>query len=169
MTDRKQLASLFKQHYREMYRLASIMLHDDVESKDIVHDVFAYILESGKDLKADTAVAYLMTSVRNRCLNRIRNMEIQERVERLYLLDQELEQCQEPRKLEEEIKALEKELERIQPPRCREILLMHYHGKHTFKEIAQMMGISETAVYKHLRHAMKQLREQLKKGRNGKD
>ena len=46
---------------------------------------------------------------------------------------------------------------------------MHYHGKHTFKEIAQMMGISETAVYKHLRHAMKQLREQLKKGRNGKD
>ena len=88
MTDRKQLASLFKQHYREMYRLASIMLHDDAESKDIVHDVFAYILESGKDLKADTAVAYLMTSVRNRCLNRIRNMEIQERVEKLYLLDQ---------------------------------------------------------------------------------
>ena len=89
MTDRKQLASLFKQHYREMYRLASIMLHDDAESKDIVHDVFAYILESGKDLKADTAVAYLMTSVRNRCLNRIRNMEIQERVKRLYL-----EQCE---------------------------------------------------------------------------
>ncbi len=145
-----------------MYRLASIMLHDEAESKDIVHDVFARILESGNDLKADTAVAYLLASVRNRCLNRIRGREIRERVERLFLMDQELAQWQEPQKMEEEIKALETELERMEPPKRKEILLMHFRDKRTFREIAQLLDMSETAVYKHLRNAMKQLREQLK-------
>ena len=35
MTDRKrQIERLFKQHYRAMYRLASILLHDDEESTE---------------------------------------------------------------------------------------------------------------------------------------
>jgi hypothetical protein len=38
MTDEKELEKLFKQHYRQMYRLATILLHDDAESKDVVHD-----------------------------------------------------------------------------------------------------------------------------------
>ncbi len=41
MTVRKrQIERLFKQHYRAMFRLASILLHDNEESMDIVHDVF---------------------------------------------------------------------------------------------------------------------------------
>ena len=44
MTDRKDIERLFRQHYRQMYRLATILLHDDAESKDVVHDVFAQLL-----------------------------------------------------------------------------------------------------------------------------
>ena len=29
MTDQKKLEKLFKQHYRQMYRLATMLLHDD--------------------------------------------------------------------------------------------------------------------------------------------
>ena len=43
MTDQKKLEKLFKQHYRQMYRLATILLHDDAESKDVVHDIFAHL------------------------------------------------------------------------------------------------------------------------------
>ena len=42
MTDQKKLEKLFRQHYRQMYRLATMLLHDDAESKDVVHDIFAY-------------------------------------------------------------------------------------------------------------------------------
>ena len=88
MTRRKQtLETLFRQHYRQMYRLATILLHDDAESKDVVHDVFARLLASSTELHEDTAAALLLTSVRNRCLNMIRDRKIQERVQRLYLLD----------------------------------------------------------------------------------
>ena len=87
MTDQKKLEKLFRQHYRQMYRLATMLLHDDAESKDVVHDIFAHLLDDPKDLKEETAEHYLLTSVRNRCLNVIRSRQIQERVEHLYLLD----------------------------------------------------------------------------------
>lgn len=87
MTDQSKLEKLFRQHYRQMYRLATMLLHDDAESKDVVHDIFAHLLRNSQDLREDTAESYLLTSVRNRCLNVIRSRKIQERVEHLYLLD----------------------------------------------------------------------------------
>ena len=55
MTDQKKLEKLFRQHYRQMYRLAAILLHDDAESKDVVHDIFAHLLDDSKELKEETA------------------------------------------------------------------------------------------------------------------
>ena len=162
MTDQKKLEKLFKQHYRQMYRLATMLLHDDAESKDVVHDIFAHLLRNSLDLREDTAESYLLTSVRNRCLNVIRSRQIQERVEHLYLLD--LDTTITPtERLEEELKALYKGIDQLEPPVCRDIIMQHFRDGITFKEIANRLGVSETTVYKHLRRALNQLRTQLKK------
>ena len=162
MTDQKKLEKLFKQHYRQMYRLATILLHDDAESKDVVHDIFAHLLRNSQDLREDTAESYLLTSVRNRCLNVIRSRQIQERVEHLYLLD--LDTTITPtQRLEEELEALYKGIDQLEPPVCRDIIMQHFRDGITFKEIANRLGVSETTVYKHLRRALNQLRTQLKK------
>ena len=162
MTDQKKLEKLFKQHYRQMYRLATILLHDDAESKDVVHDIFAHLLRNSQDLREDTAEFYLLTSVRNRCLNVIRSRQIQERVEHLYLLD--LDTTITPtQRLEEELEALYKGIDQLEPPVCRDIIMQHFRDGITFKEIATRLGVSETTVYKHLRRALNQLRTQLKK------
>ena len=142
MTDQKKLEKLFKQYYRQMYRLATMLLHDDAESKDVVHD--------------------LLTSVRNRCLNVIRSRQIQERVEHLYLLDLDTNITPTER-LEEELEALYKGIDQLEPPVCRDIIMQHFRDGITFKEIANRLGVSETTVYKHLRRALNQLRTQLKK------
>ncbi len=55
MTDQKKLEKLFRQHYRQMYRLATILLHDDAESKDVVHDIFAHLLDDSKELNETDA------------------------------------------------------------------------------------------------------------------
>ena len=160
MTDPKELQKLFKQHYRQMYRLATILLHDDAESKDVVHDIFARLLDGHSDLKEETAESYLLTSVRNRCLNVMRNRQIQERVERLYLLD--LDTTITPKeKFEEELKALYKGIDQLEPPVCRDVIVQHFRDGITFKEIAFRLGVSETTVYKHLRRALHQLRTYL--------
>lgn len=162
MTDQSRLEKLFKQHYRQMYRMATILLHDDVESKDVVHDVFARLLDDHCDLREDTAESYLLTSVRNRCLNVIRNRQIQERIEHLYLLDLDTTIMPTDR-LEEELNTLYKGIDLLEPPVCRDIIMQHFRDGMTFKEIACRMNVSETTVYKHLRRALSQLRTQLKK------
>ena len=161
MTDQRKLEKLFKQHYRQMYRLATILLHDDAESKDVVHDIFAKLLDDHRDLREDTAQSYLLTSVRNRCMNVIRSRQIQERVEHLYLLD--LDTTITPTELlEEELKALRIGIDLLEPPVCRDIILQHFRDGITFKEIACRLGVSETTIYKHLRRALSQLRTHLK-------
>ena len=162
MTDQKKLEKLFKQYYRQMYRLATMLLHDDAESKDVVHDIFAHLLRNSQDLREDTAESYLLTSVRNRCLNVIRSRQIQERVEHLYLLDLDTNITPTER-LEEELEALYKGIDQLEPPVCRDIIMQHFRDGITFKEIANCLGVSETTVYKHLRRALNQLRTQLKK------
>lgn len=161
MTDKKKLETLFKQHYRQMYRLATILLHDDAESKDVVHDIFAQLLDDSRDLREETAETYLLTCVRNRCLNVIRSRQIQERVQHLYLLDLETTVLPTDR-LNEELKALYKGIELLEPPVCRDIIILHFRDGITFKDIAIRLGVSETTVYKHLRRALSQLRTQLK-------
>ena len=160
MIDQRKLEKLFKQHYRQMYRLATILLHDDAESKDVVHDIFARLLDDQRDLREETAESYLHTSVRNRCLNVIRSRQIQERVERLYLLDLDMTIIPTER-LDEELKTLHKGIDLLEPPVCRDIILQHFRDGVTFKEIARRMGVSETTVYKHLRRALHQLRTHL--------
>ena len=162
MTDQRKLEKLFKQHYRQMYRLATMLLHDDAESKDVVHDIFAHLLRNSQDLREDTAEHYLLTSVRNRCLNVIRSRQIQERVEHLYLLDLDTNITPTER-LEEELESLYKGIDQLEPPVCRDIIMQHFRNGITFKEIANCLGVSETTVYKHLRRALNQLRTQLKK------
>ena len=144
-----------------MYRLATILLHDDAESKDVVHDIFAQLLDDHRDLREETAQSYLLTSVRNRCMNVIRSRQIQERVEHLYLLD--LDTTIMPTELlEEELKALRIGIDLLEPPVCRDIILQHFRDGITFKEIACRLGVSETTIYKHLRRALSQLRTHLK-------
>ena len=145
-----------------MYRMATILLHDDVESKDVVHDVFARLLDDHCDLREDTAESYLLTSVRNRCLNVIRTRQIQERIEHFYLLDLDTTIMPTDR-LEEELNTLYKGIDQLEPPVCRDIIMQHFRDGMTFKEIACRMNVSETTVYKHLRRALSQLRTQLKK------
>ena len=161
MTDQRKLEKLFKQHYRQMYRLATILLHDDAESKDVVHDIIARLLDDHRDLREDTAQSYLLTSVRNRCMNVIRSRQIQERVEHLYLLD--LDTTITPtERLEEELRALHIGIDLLEPPVCRDIIMQHFRDGMTFKEIACRLGVSETTVYKHLHRALSQLRTHLK-------
>ena len=84
---RKDVESLFKTHYTQMYHLALTLLFDEAKSKDVVSEVFANLLSGSTVVRADNAKAFLMASVRHRCLNVLQHMQVQERFARLLIED----------------------------------------------------------------------------------
>ena len=157
MTEKtRHIELLFKEHYPVMLKLAVMLLHDKEEARDIVHDVFTRLLDGDIRFDMDKAEAFLLSCVRNSCLNVMRSRSAREQAMRLYLPEESTEG------LEERVQALQAALKDMKPPICRDIVLMHYRDGMTFKEIAAHYGVSETTIYKHLREAMNQLRLTLK-------
>ncbi len=133
-----------------------MMLHDKEESRDIVYDVFARLLDGDIRFDSDKAGAFLLSCVRNGCLNVMRTQDTRERAMRDFPIDNEGPSDSEA--FESEIKALQDGISHLTPPICREIVLLHYRYGLTFKDIATRLQVSETTVYKHLRNALNQLR-----------
>ena len=157
MTEKtRHIELLFKEHYPVMLKLAVMLLHDKEEARDIVHDVFTRLLDGDIRFDKDKAEAFLLSCVRNSCLNVMRSRSTREQAMRLYLPEESTEG------LEERVQALQDGLKDLKPPICLDIVLMHYRDGMTFKEIAAHFGVSETTIYKHLREAMNQLRLTLK-------
>ena len=159
-TKRRHIEQLFKAHYLEMCRLGLVLLHDEEQSRDIVHDIFAKLLSGEIRFSQDKARSFLLTCMRNRCLNEMRNRSAREQMMRLYLTAGDPIQEPEMEILEKEdtFTALQAGISRLTPPICREIVLMHYRDGRPYKEIAAHFDVSETTIYKHLREAMNQLR-----------
>ena len=156
----RHIESLFKQHYQAMYRLAFMMLHDKEESRDIVHDVFARLLDGDFRFDSGKAQAFLLSCVRNGCLNVMRSKDTRERAMRDFPIDDE--NISDSETFECEINALQNGINHLTPPVCREIILLHYKYGLTFKEIAAQLQVSETTIYKHLHNALNQLRLTIK-------
>lgn len=88
MMDVNDIERLFKAHFSQMQRLAMALLHDEDIARDIVHDVFARLLDCSQG--GPVGPGYLMMAVRNHCLNHIRACEIRERVAKLYFHDNDV-------------------------------------------------------------------------------
>ena len=48
---KREIENLFKTHYTRMYRLAASILYDEDESKDVVSEVFARLMDSDVTLR----------------------------------------------------------------------------------------------------------------------
>ncbi|MBP3237300.1 MAG: sigma-70 family RNA polymerase sigma factor [Candidatus Cryptobacteroides sp.] len=165
----EEVERLFRENYRRMFLVAVFLLHDEAEGKDVVHDVFETVMRNGIELRGETASGYLLSSTRNRCLNRLRSMRIKEKVANEYVIFSNLESVTDEDASEEKIATLNAGISLLQPPVRKKIIEMHFKQGLKFREIAAKLGISETAVYNHLRQAMASLRSQLTDNEYGKD
>lgn len=158
MMTKDNIELLFRAHYRKMLILANTLMHDEEAARDIVHDVFASILTG----KAQTInEAYLMGGVRFACLNRIRNLSVEERIKKLYAIDcDDVENEDWPD--EEIIASLRKVIDRELPEMTGRIVRLRFYDRMQYKEIAGLLSVSEVTVYKHLHHAVDVIRKKLK-------
>ena len=157
MTKIDDIEKLFRIHYASMYRLAMLILRDENVSKDVVHDVFEALLRSGKK---DVSEAYLLTAVRHRCLKHIRSLSVKNRFKEIFSINEE-EILSEEWPDDETIGLIQKTIADDLTESCRKVVNMRFGESKSYQEIADMLGISAVAVYKHLRHAIDVLRKKL--------
>ncbi len=158
MTNRNDIEQLFKAHYAQMYRVAAALVHDDDVARDMVHDVFAKLLEKGHDTPANAG--YLLTAIRNRCLNHLRNCEIHQRIAACYFLDNE-EYETEGWPDEETLSLIHNLICNDVSRQARRVLELRFSSGLPFADVAKEMGISESAVYRHLSNALAIIRKKL--------
>lgn len=157
MTSKKDIKALFERFYDRMYVAARIMLHDDEESRDAVSDVFARIADGSIEVREDTAAAFLLTCVRNKCLKMIRAKQVRQRASRYLQMDNSVEMTPpdaQTDKLTEVLEYSEREL----TPQTLRVFQLRFQQRKTYAEIASTLGISEAAVYKHLAQALNKIK-----------
>ncbi len=159
MTTTNDIEQLFITHYTSMHRLAMLLLRNEDVARDIVHDIFESLLNAGH---TDVSGQYLLKSVRNRCLNYLRGLSTSERIKELYALDEQ-EVAAEEWPDDETIAKIHSTVSNNLTDACRRVVELRFTDGMSYKEISQTLGISEVAVYKHLRHAIDVLRKQLSK------
>lgn len=140
-----------------MHRMAMLILRDEDMARDIVHDVFESILTAGL---TDVSAQYLLRAVRNHCLNHLRGLSIRARILEIYALD-EREIDDEDWPDDETIAKIHATVAKDLTDACRRVVELRFTDGMSYKEIAATLGVSEVAVYKHLRHAIDVLRSKL--------
>lgn len=161
MTTINDIEQLFKTHYPAMYRMALLILRDGDAAKDVVHDVFEALLTTRAPAVTG---AYLLKAVRNRCINHINSLSVHDRLKEFYSIDEQ-EFDDEDWPDDETIALIQSTVANELTEACRRVVNLRFTDGKSYKEIASFLGISEVAVYKHLRHAIDVLR--LKLSQNG--
>lgn len=147
---------LFRRSYPSLLGLATALLHDPETARDIVHDVFAAILDNPP--AAPLTTGYAARAVRNGCVNHLRHLSVRERFAGMFI--PELEDAEEwpPETLLQRIREL---VASYPSEQGRRVLRLRFGRGMKYAEIASELGISQVAVYKHLRHALDVLRQSL--------
>ena len=156
MTDKREFERIFRQYYGGMFRLARKMLGDDQESKDVVSDVFTQLLNSHTDLHSDTLQSYLLTSVRNRCLNLL----VHKQREQAAIVD--LRTGEDDNTEQEQLDTLHRYIDEHMPEMAQRILLLRYQQGMKYREIADELKVSEVTVFHHLSQSLKELKDYFK-------
>lgn len=162
---------LFKRFYPRLLGYAIRFVRDEEIAEDILQECFMTFWERRHLLSAVSLSSLLFLMVRNACLNYLKHsalvrhlsidyLETLDGEEKLYSADLML--SADEHILYEDLKAqIDKSLSLLSP-RSREIFLLSRFKGLKNREIAEMLGISTTAVEKHISKSLKVISDYLK-------
>ena len=156
---KQRFERLFKDSYPQMYRMAFSMVEDADDAKDAVNQVFTQMWKGKPDVSEESVRGYLLAATRNQCLHILRQRQLQQQME------EELRQTAEKSSNEEREELLQ-ELQQVindnLTEQDRRVLQLHYEEEMTYQETATVLGISPSAVNKHITRSLAKIRETLR-------
>ncbi len=141
-----------------MYKTAYILLGDEDEAKDAVQDIFAMLWAGTIPLREESVHTFLLTCVRNRCLNIIAHHKTVKGATQVFLPEAVDEGTHDG----ELLLAIHDYIDHRLTPQTGRILQMRYDEEQSYKEISSALGISLSAVNKHIVQGLRKLRSTFK-------
>jgi len=156
---KQEFERLFKNNYPHMYRMAFSMVENADDAKDAVHQVFAQIWRRKPQLADDSIRGYLLAATRNQCLHTLRSRQLQRQMEKELQQDIAVRESEEH---EELLQQLRQVIDDNLTEQDRRVLSLHYEEEMTYEETASVLGISSSAVNKHITRSLAKIRKNLK-------
>jgi RNA polymerase sigma-70 factor, ECF subfamily len=167
LLDRSSFESLFRSEFKGLVFFALRYTKDADTAREITQEAFISLWEKRETIDLSKPVkTYLSTTVRNRCLNHLRNnrkfntdiLEIEGLLsEQVHHPPDKLVEAEIKEKIENAVLDL--------PEKCREIFILSRHENLKYQEIADCLAISvktvETQMSKALQHMRSRLAEYL--------
>ena len=150
---------LFKDSYPHMYRMAYSMVENADDAKDAVQQVFAQLWKGKPKVSEDSMSGYLLAATRNQCLHMLRQRQLRQQME------EELKRATEQRRDDERqelLQQLQEVIDQNLTEQDRRVLQLHYDEEMTYAETATVLGISASAVNKHITRSLEKIRKTLK-------
>ncbi len=143
---------IYKRCHPRALGLSISMLGNEDEARDTVQQVFASLWES--QLKVDNPDAFIYRAVRNRCLNRLEQLDTRERIRGQYaLLAQESDSSPGPL-----IEDVYNAADFLLSERERQVVSEIFEKGNNYKAAAANLKLSTSSINKYITSALKTLR-----------
>ena len=149
--ERTKVAKLYDAYAQDVYRLALSYLRCTQDAEDICHSVFLTLVEKDITLMIGSEKAWLLKCAANACKDQLRSFWKRNREP----LDENMVFTE---SYDRELWALVGSL----PPKYRAAVHLYYYEGYSQEEIANILGITRTAVQTRMQRARAILEKELK-------
>lgn len=162
---------LYKEYNERFIHFAkSYVFAQDVAEDIVIESFMSYWENHTKLTEASNVPAYILTIVKNKCLNHLQRLRVEEEAEKqlykreaweLNMQIKTLQACDPTKLFNDEVVQIVKETLMQLPEQTREIFIRSRHKDQSHKEIAKQTGISTKSVEYHITKALAALRSAL--------
>lgn len=164
--------TFYAAYYERFMRYAYYYVNDSFISEDIVHDALLYFWENRRSISKETdVIGYILLSVKNKCLNYLKHLSVEQEFSQYCTNLQEWEIATRIQTLEddsydsiflEDVQRILKQALSKLPDKTREIFVLNRLKNKSRKEIASILGVSLQKVDYHINKAINLLSYELK-------
>lgn len=156
------LSQLYRLHCKELlHHLHKIVKCQDT-AQDLLHESYLILARSANDNNIDHPRGFLYRTASNLAMDHLRHTKIVERHQAVAMWSGEPEQAGADREISDrQWRALLHQTIAELPPRCRDAFILYKLQGHSYREVARLLAISESAVEKHIVKGLMHCRHRL--------
>lgn len=151
---------IYDKYYPQLLYYAYGFVEDSEICRDIVSDVFGQAWENVERLENATVGSFLYSCVRNKCIDYLRHDQAARQYAEYLQEAVEDEEGLTPEEYEERMNNVKQIISEL-PPRTRFVLEQCYFNNKKYREVAEILDVTSSAVKKHIMKALAILRERL--------